>query len=159
MRQIDDEIQTTCYILSSIIIEALLSGNPELEVILKNRNNVTIENESISPHVKTHNLTTQSKEFSLHPPLDPFILYSYTIPSFDASPVIPISGSYHLKQITANQVKILLQLKIQPVSSCSISIPFPNRYSISSTEVTATTGKISTNPEKNSILWKIGKLK
>ena len=145
-------------ILCSVIIEALLAGDPEITLSLKSNSKQFVENEYISPHVSECQLEEERKKLIFRAPLEPIILYSYSIPYFGKP--LPITGSYHMKQVNAMQVKILLQIKFNMrVNSCSISLPFPNRGKISSIDATPTNGTCSANQSRDALTWKISGFK
>uniref|UniRef100_A0A8C7YMU7 AP-5 complex subunit mu-1 n=1 Tax=Oryzias sinensis TaxID=183150 RepID=A0A8C7YMU7_9TELE len=95
-------------------------------------------------------------KFPFSPPLEPFILCSYT----SQVPVPPILGSYQLKEEESQlHVSVVLKLHESVKNSfeyCDAHLPFYNRDQMGVVEVKVSSGQLDVSKEKNLLVWALG---
>uniref|UniRef100_A0A3P9J067 AP-5 complex subunit mu-1 n=1 Tax=Oryzias latipes TaxID=8090 RepID=A0A3P9J067_ORYLA len=95
-------------------------------------------------------------KFPFSPPLEPFILCSYT----SQVPVPPILGSYQLKEEESQlHVSVVLKLHESVKNSfeyCEAHLPFYNRDQMGVVEVKVSSGQLDVSKEKNLLVWALG---
>lgn len=162
--QYDKEyIKDTNEIHGNILCRCDIEGSPDISIIASREN----PNDSmpffydvkLHPCSDRYSVKKNEINISCSPPIGPFKLCKYII---DQNIRIPIRGFYQMKEITDNQVQILIQLKLQDnvnnhFEFCNVEIPFPNRNNISALELNPTIGNVSIHPKlKNMVIWNIG---
>ncbi|KAL6061238.1 AP-5 complex subunit mu-1 [Balamuthia mandrillaris] len=117
----------------------------------------TLSHFTVSPKVQASDVLA-TKKLCFSPPLSPFTLCSYAATGLAR---LPIRGFYQMKEIENNQVKLLVQLKLEAdvnnhFEYCEVHIPFPNRGKIVATQVSPTAGTISFDTHEQTLIWNIG---
>eukprot|EP01132_Coremiostelium_polycephalum_P002759 gene2759-3433_t len=166
-------VPDVCKTSGSVYCKADLEGMPEVSLYFNAPQQTpapisstsSISNETpyithlaIDSSVQATSDITIHHKISFNPPLDQFKLLSYGVAGVK---VIPIRGFYQMKEISNNNVKILVQLKLNSDMTnsfeyCVLKIPFKNRGNILHVNASPTTGSVHIDISLRAIIWNIG---
>jgi len=116
-------------VTGSVSCQVDVEGLPEVSVVLrKEKSHIQLTSICIHPNVQNSDFFDTLK-FTFCPPLHRFVLCHYAATNISK---LPLRGYYQMKESSSNEVKILVQLKLdEEVNNdfeyCHVDIPFPNR--------------------------------
>lgn len=146
-------------VTGSVSCQVDVEGLPEVSVVLrKEKSHIQLTSICIHPNVQNSDFFDTLK-FTFCPPLHRFVLCHYAATNISK---LPLRGYYQMKESSSNEVKILVQLKLdEEVNNdfeyCHVDIPFPNRGKIISLDALPTAGTVTVNPSReNALRWNIG---
>ena len=147
-------------ITGSIYCKAELEGNPEVSVTIPEK----YRKEAVLNNFTTHQLVQESsepgpgKKLCFPASSQEMMLCTYHV---DGLNLLPLRGFYQMKETGANEMKLLVQLKLMDDMNnefeyCRAILPFPNKGVIDSIDSTPTSGTVSIADNGRSVVWEIG---
>eukprot|EP01090_Pellita_catalonica_P023347 TRINITY_DN9553_c0_g1_i1.p1 TRINITY_DN9553_c0_g1~~TRINITY_DN9553_c0_g1_i1.p1 ORF type:complete len:472 (+),score=52.33 TRINITY_DN9553_c0_g1_i1:1-1416(+) len=158
--QYDDKaISDTWNVHGTILCCADLENLPEVtvEVDLPKDPAIKVEYIAVDPKVQATDAVA-TKKLCCCPPVGWFSLCTYHV---TGQLKLPFRGFYQMKRVGDREVKILAQLKLDSgvnnsFSYCRAYFPFPNRGVIKSVQANPTTGTVTLDEAKTTLVWNIG---